>query len=140
MNHIVLLFTRVLDILDKIQYTATRMNDIKTEKPDFYKIFSGFTTDKIEAIHAFTCTTIGTSSTSDLSEQLDIQKQVLGGILSSLSRTKINGEPLVVSIAKDPDEGKIWKLNEKVAPKEELKKITEDILSAVNKWKKSKQE
>jgi len=116
------------------------MKDKKPEKPDFYKIFSGFTTDKIEAIHAFTCTTIGTSSTSDLSEQLDVEKQVLGGILSSLFRTKINGESLVVPVAKDPDEGKIWRLNEKVAPKEELKKVTEDILSAVNEWRKNKSE
>jgi len=109
----------------------------KQEKPDFYKIFSKFTTDKIEAINVMAGIGCGTGSSVDLGEQLKKSSTALGGTLSSLTRTKIEGEPLIFPIAKDPEKGTIWKLNPKIASKEELKETTDNILSEVKKWEKS---
>lgn len=112
------------------------MKSVKKVKPDFYRIFSKFTTDKIEAINILASICSGTGSSVDLGERLHKTNQALGGTFSSLSRTKINGIPLVVPLAKDPEKGTIWKLNIDVAPREEIKETTDNILSEVKKWEK----
>ena len=107
-------------------------------KPTLAKTFSKFTINKIEAISAMADACVGTSSSVDLGEELKKTNQNLGGILSSLARTKIDGEPLIIPLAKDPKEGTIWKLNENIASREKIKETADSILLEVGKWRKSK--
>jgi len=99
------------------------------------KAFSKFTTNKIKAINALASTDSGVASSSSLSRQMKKADQVLGGTISSLSRTRINGNPLVIPLAKDPKQGMIWKLNNEVASKEDIAEVSDYILSEVLKWK-----
>lgn len=107
-------------------------------KIDFYKIFSKFTVGKIEIINILSHIDTGATSTVYLERKFKIHGQNLGGILSSLCRTKIDGEPLVKVIARDAHEGKIWQFNENIVSKEEIRKVTDDILSKVGKWRMNK--
>lgn len=107
-------------------------------KPKLAKVFSKFTVNKIEAISALADMSAGTGTSADLGEQMKKAGQILGGTLSSLARTKINGQPLVVPLAKDPEKGIIWKLNENIASRKEIKETADNILSEVRKWRKNK--
>lgn len=51
----------------------------------------------------------------------------LGGTISSLSRTKINGEPLIVPVGK-AEQGTLWKINNRIATKEIIQEAVENIL------------
>ena len=100
------------------------------------KDFSKFTIDKIEALNVLSNCEIVTSK--KIGERLNRVSQRLGGGISSLARTKIDGEPLIIPLAKDPKEGTIWKLNENIASREKIKETADSILLEVGKWRKSK--
>lgn len=114
------------------------MTTQRKDKLNLAKVFSKFTTNKIEAISALANMCAGTASSADLGEQMRKANQILGGTLSSLARTKVDGKPLIVPLAKDPEQGTIWKLNEDIAPRKEIKETADNILSEVRKWQKNR--
>lgn len=91
-------------------------------------IFRKFTIPKLEAIKAISAYPEPVVSTTTISGALTQVGQQLGGTMSSLSRTNIDNKPLIVPVGRSTDEGILWKINEEVASREEIRKLTEDIL------------
>src|SRR3989344_2296094 len=87
-----------------------------------------FTLDKLEALATLLDENETIYSKTTISGVLDLQAHRLGARLSSFTRTRINDEPLFIAVGKTADEGIIWKLNEKVAPKKDIKRIVAEIL------------
>ena len=55
-----------------------------------------------------------------------------GGVISVLSRKRIDGEPLLVQVCRD-DNRKVWKLNEKIMPIDEFQNHIEKIIQDYQK-------
>lgn len=87
-----------------------------------------FTIEKLEALKAITDSLNPVISTTTISGCLSKIGPELGGILSSLSRTKINGEPLLLSVGRSSTDGILWRLNDKAAPIIEIKSTVDLIL------------
>lgn len=66
-------------------------------------------------------------TTTTISGMLSVEGRELGGRLSSFSRTKIDGEPLLMPVGKS-EEGVLWKLNPKVGSKQRISELLEQIL------------
>jgi len=95
---------------------------------DLEKTFRKFTIGKLEALKVVTGYSNPVVSATTISGALAKVGQELGGTLSSLSRTKIEDQPLLLSVGRSPDEGTLWRLNEGVAPKDKVRQLVETIL------------
>lgn len=95
---------------------------------DLDNLLRKFTLDKLEALEVIANDPGSVVSTTTISGALTKVGQELGGTISSLARTKIDGEPLIVPAGKSQEEGILWHLNEKVASKDLIKTLVDEIL------------
>lgn len=99
------------------------------------KTFRMFTIEKLEALKALAEYPEDTATTTTISGLLDRKGQQLGGTLSSLSRTQIDNQPLIVPLSRSPEEGINWRLNQNIASKEEIVTTINIILEENKKYK-----
>lgn len=102
--------------------------DDQTRKVELEKTLRKFTLDKLAAFGTILQSQETVMSTTTISGMLSKEGRGLGGTLSSFARTMVDNEPLLVQVGKDPQEGQLWKFNEKVAPKWEAKSLADQIL------------
>ena len=57
----------------------------------------------------------------------DNKKKIIGGVLSGLSKVKINDQPIILPAGRDEKEGMRWVLNTKVITREQLKDVLWEI-------------
>lgn len=92
------------------------------------KTFRMFTVDKLKALKSIADYPEEVITTVTISGLLDKQGQKLGGSLSSLARTKIEGEPILIPMSRSLEEGINWRFNEKIASKNEVSDLIQKIL------------
>lgn len=90
-----------------------------------------FTIPKLEALQVILECQTAIVSTNTISGALSQEAQKLGGTISSLARTKVNGEPLLIAVGKSPEEGMLWKLNKSFGSKEEIMNEVNIILEEI---------
>lgn len=95
---------------------------------DFETALRKFTIPKLEALGTVLSNAGTVVSTTTISGTLSKEGRGLGGTLSSLTRTSIDEQPLLIPVGKDPQEGQLWRFNEKIAPKWEAKSLVDQIL------------
>ena len=88
--------------------------------------------EQLSALLVFAHASNPTVTTAKISDSTSTAENSLGGILSALSRTKIDGESIILPVGKDKNEGLRWRLNMNIAPRDELSKLLEDILADTN--------
>jgi hypothetical protein len=72
----------------------------------------------------------GVISSTASSKNIGKEGKALGGVFSSLSRQKINGECLVIPWGKaESGRGLRWKLNTKLISQKRLLEVTKELLS-----------
>jgi hypothetical protein len=69
----------------------------------------------------------GISNNKEISSTTHTTSTTLGALLTPLRRKKIKGEPLIIPMGRDSSQGTIWKLNEKIIPKDDLKILLIDM-------------
>jgi hypothetical protein len=102
---------------------------------DFKKKLRKATTDNVSSIRLF-LETEGVVTYEQIEKVVgrkDDMGRTIGGILSSLSRTNINGEPLIIPLGPSEDSRRLlWKLNPDITEnpehKRELLKVAEEVL------------
>lgn len=72
--------------------------------------------------------------TTTISSSLSKDGQNLGGLISSIARTKIDGKPLLIASGKSKD-GILWRLNEEVAPKGVVHALVSEILKETEEYR-----
>lgn len=99
------------------------------------KIFRMFTIEKLEALKAIVEYPEDVFTTTTISGMLDRNGQQLGGTVSSLSRTQIDNQPLIIPLSRSSEEGTNWRFNQNIASKEEIIKIIDVVLEENKKYK-----
>lgn len=92
------------------------------------KILRKCSLDKLTALQVIADYDGSVIDTTTLSGTLDQKGTKLGGTISSLTRTKIDGIPLLLPAGRTNEDGILWKLNPDVAPKDIVKKLVDQIL------------
>lgn len=92
------------------------------------KVLRKCSLDKLAALQVIADYDGNVIDTTTLSGTLDQKGTQLGGTISSLTRTKIDGEPLLLPAGKSSEDGILWRLNPGVAPKDIVKKLVDQIL------------
>lgn len=96
------------------------------------KALRAFTLDKIQAIKTLVDSDEPYIESAQIGETLGTASFGLGGVISSLVRTKIYGQPIVIIVAASENRQKLIKWNNKVASKKDvcivIKKIMNDFL------------
>ena len=82
-----------------------------------------FSPEKLEALKAIVELPEPYFTTTTISGVLNLEAQDLGARISSLTRTKIDGEPLLLPVTRSKDEGLVWKINPIVGTSNEISKI-----------------
>lgn len=91
------------------------------------KTLRRFSLAKLEALDAIVNSDFSVASTTTVSGTTTRKNQKLGGILSSLARTNIEGNPLVIPAGRSED-GTLWTTNTDVCPKDAIKQLLSKIL------------
>lgn len=102
---------------------------------EFKKKLRKATTDNVSSIKVF-LETPGTVTYEQIEKAVgekDDMGRTIGGILSSLSRTIIDGEPLIIPLGPSEDSRRLlWKLNPAIVDstehREQLLKATQEVL------------
>ena len=100
------------------------------------KSFRKFSIPKLEALQAIVDQLQPVVSTTTISGALTREGQELGGTISALSRTKIDGESLIIPVGRSTD-GVLWRLNENIAAREEISKVVNQILDENKEYRMS---
>lgn len=96
------------------------------------KVIRKFSIEKLEALAAILAAR-ELATTTTVSGTLSKQGPSLGGLVSALSRTEIDGEPLILS-AGQKDGDSLWYFNEKVASKQEVSQLVNELLGKINEY------
>ncbi|OGB80269.1 hypothetical protein A2011_00130 [candidate division CPR3 bacterium GWE2_35_7] len=126
-KHYILVYTN-------LNLRSNKMSDLKS-KDELKSYFRKYSIKKIQLLNEISK---GLSTTFGLKETIKMDVKPLGGQISSLVRTQIDGEPLIQPVARDEKYGIIWKSNDRIASKETINQATSEILKEVNEWQKSK--
>ncbi len=65
---------------------------------------------------------------SQVNDSMSTASQSVGGTISSVSRIKIDKQPLLMPMGKDAQNGIRWQLNENVIEKDKFKNLINEIL------------
>ena len=103
--------------------------------PKLEKKLRKTTLEQLSALLAFVNAPNVTVTPEKISKSTETSGNYLGGVLSALSRTRIDGQPIIVPAGKDRKEGLRWRLNTAIAPKDELSKLLEELLSDTKYYK-----
>jgi len=107
---------------------------------EFKKKLRKATTDNVSSIKVFleASGSVNYEQIEKVIEKKEDMGRTIGGILSSLSRTVIEGESLIIPLGPDPSQPKestrrlLWKLNPAIVGssehQEELLKVTKEVL------------
>ncbi len=93
-----------------------------------------FTFEKLKVLAFLVNHSASLVSSKDIASGSGTANKELGGILSSLSRTKIDNEPIIIAVVRGQDSGMIWRFNESAFPKEEVRKATKTIIKEVSPY------
>ena len=83
--------------------------------------------EKLAAIEAISSHDRNVLDTTTISGTLDQTGKDLGATISSLTRTKIDGKPLLVASGKT-DKGILWRFNSEIAEKSVIHALVSEIL------------
>ena len=100
-------------------------------------VFRKLPLDKLEAIQTIAEQNSSVLTTTTISGLIQKKGRKLGGTLSSLYRTKIDDEPLILPVGKTEKEGVLWRLNDKIASKDEVKAIVDQIFTENIEYRQS---
>jgi hypothetical protein len=96
-----------------------------------------FSPDKLEALKAIFDLSKPYFTTTTISGALNLDAQDLGARISSLTRTKINGEPLLLPVTRSKEDGLVWEFNPIIGPYSEISKIFDKFWDEIQKIKGS---
>ena len=114
-------YDKKLEVIDK-----TKKYRADNKKLD--KTLRGFTVDKLHALKSIVDSPTPIVSSGHVGGTVGYEGFALGGIVSSLSRTKIEDEPLVKVVAMGDNRQSLLKYNENIATKPVMKKAINNIL------------
>lgn len=92
------------------------------------QIFRKFTIEKLETLKAIIDSPDEVTSTTTVSGTLTLEGRGLGGRLSSLTRTKIDSQPLILAAGRTAEDGVLWRLNTNIASKDTIQALVDKIL------------
>ncbi len=94
------------------------------------KIFRNFGVSKLVLLSVIAKSGSAVISNTEIKKRFPfiLGREQFGGMLSSLARTKINNQPLLIPVGLSILEGKLWRINEKAAQVDRVKELTGLIL------------
>lgn len=96
--------------------------------------FRRFTIEKLQVLHAIISHSSPVVSSEWVSTKANIKDRELGGVLSSLSRSKVDNEPLILPVARSSSEGMIWRFNESIVSRKQANDLVEKILKEIEPY------
>jgi hypothetical protein len=84
--------------------------------------------DQLRALLVFSNAPNGVVDSGVMSKKLGINGKPLGGLFSSLSRQRLNGQNLIIPLGRqESGRGLRWRLNKEVVETDQLRNLIEEI-------------